>query len=331
MNILEVKACIKNLSYSDRAELLAILESSTQYEYANIEEERFSKGIYCPHCGCAENIVRYGTNKNGQRYKCKNCSGIFTATSKSIFQNTHKDYSVWNRYIECMLDGFSIRKAAKECNISIQTSFVWRHKILDAITKKRDRDSKLKGVIEADETFFRVSYKGSRHLPAGRLPHKRGMKASQRGLSRQQVCVPCAVDREKTVISKVCNLGKMTTRDITLFYLSKVEENSIFVTDSEKSYRGFTESNAYKLVQIESGKRKNGIYHINHINVYHNNLKNFIYKFRGVSTKYLNNYLSWSNILKQNMSEVLSDIVKVKYSTRFAMIGDRVPLPLLAA
>ena len=52
-----------------------------------------------------------------------------------------------------------------------------------------------------------------------------------------------------------------------------------------------------ELLLILSGKAKKGIYHIQHINSYHSNLKKFMRKFNGISTKYLNNYLIWNNIL----------------------------------
>jgi len=148
-----------------------------------------------------------------------------------------------------MLDGLSIRKSAEECGISLQTSFVWRHKILDALSKKVEKETSLKGVIEADETFFRVSYKGrKKNMP--RPSYHRGTKASKRGLSRQQVCVPCAIDRSNSVLSKICNLGKISTRELTAFYEGKVQEGAIFCTDSEKSYQGFTNAKEYRLVQI---------------------------------------------------------------------------------
>ena len=56
---------------------------------------------------------------------------------------------------------------------------------------------------------------------------------------------------------------------------------------------------------ILSGKAKKGIYHIQHINSYHSNLKKFIRKFNDVSTKYLNNYLIWNNILNYSRKHIL--------------------------
>ena len=102
-------------------------------------------------------------------------------------------------------------------------------------------------------------------------------------------------DREDTLLSKVSNLGKVSANDLNKVYLGKVQEDAIFCTDSEKSYRKFARENGFRLIQLESGKHKQGIYHINHINSYHSHLKHFINGFKGVATKYLDNYLTWKN------------------------------------
>ena len=331
MDILDIKKAIKDLSYSERRELLEMLERSAQsYELTKeIEEARFSaKGIYCPRCGGIDGVVKFGRTPKGQRYRCKDCGRTFTAMSLSLFQGTHKALTVWEKYIECMLDGLSLRKTAEDCGISVKTAFIWRHKILDALAKRSENSSKqLKGVVEADEVFFRVSYKGSRHLP--RKAHKRGGSVKKRGLSREQVCVPCAVDRERTAIAKVCNLGKMSTQSLTKFYAGKIEAQSIICTDSEKAYRGFAKQEGFKLYQMPSGKRSNGVYNINHINAYHSLLKSFVRKFRGVSTKYLNNYLVWNNSVKMGIGEVMTEVVKAVYSVRGVDICRRPALPLV--
>lgn len=160
--------------------------------------------------------------------------------------------------------------------------------MLEAIGNALDREQpKLKGIIESDETFFRVSYKGARKLPEGRMAHHRGEKAKKRELSNEQVCVACGLDRQGSVLSKISNLGKVSSADLVRVYSGKVEKDSIFCTDSEEAYVRFAVQNGYKLIQLERGKHKLGVYHINHVNAFHNNLKQFIDKFRGISTKCL--------------------------------------------
>ena len=54
------------------------------------------------------------------------------------------------------------------------------------------KPEQLKGIVEADETFFRESFKGKRHGMT-RPTHKRGTPASKRGLSAEQIPVWSAV------------------------------------------------------------------------------------------------------------------------------------------
>lgn len=50
---------------------------------------------------------------------------------------------------------------------------------------------------------------------------------------------------------------------------------------------------------IKRGKHKEGLYHIQHINGLHSNLKKWMNRFNGVATKYLNNYIKWFKYLIQ--------------------------------
>ena len=80
--------------------------------------------------------------------------------TNSIISGTRKDLAVWEKYIDCMMNGLSICKTAAACGIHRNTAFIWRHKILDALQNMAD-EVKLDGIIEADETFFAISYKGN--------------------------------------------------------------------------------------------------------------------------------------------------------------------------
>lgn len=53
------------------------------------------------------------------------------------------------------------------------------------------------------------------------------------------------------------------------------------------------------------GKHKEGLYHIQHINALHSNLKKWMNRFNGVATKYINNYIKWFNGFKTVGSFIL--------------------------
>lgn len=265
-----------------------------------VAKERFANGRVCPLCGCIH-VVRNGHRKDGtQRYVCKDCGKSFVIATNSIVSGTRKDLSVWEQYIDCMMNGLSIRKTAVACGIHRNTAFLWRHKILDALQNMAD-DVTLDGIIEADETFFAISYKGnhskSKTFAMPRKAHKRGHSTHIRGLSQEKVCVPCAVNRNGLSISKITNTGRVSTRDLHHIYDGRIKTNSTLVTDKMNSYVRFTNANSIDLVQLKTGKAKKGIYNIQHINSYHSQLKRFMRGFNGVSTKYLNNYLVWNNLV----------------------------------
>jgi len=90
-------------------------------------------------------VVRNGHRKDGtQRYVCKDCGKSFVIATNSIVSGTRKDLSVWEKYIDCMMNGLSIRKTAVACGIHRNTAFLWRHKILDALQNMAD-DGRIKG------------------------------------------------------------------------------------------------------------------------------------------------------------------------------------------
>jgi transposase-like protein len=316
MNDSQIREFISSLSQEQKSTLLSILKQKKNSELdeqkiliseilnnesvSDIKETRFSNCLFCTKCGCTTNIIRKGKGVNGkQRYLCKNCSSIFTSTTDTFLHSTKKNIDIWKKYVQCMVRKYSIRKCAEECDITVRTSFMWRHKILDAL--RLSDKTELKGIVEADETFFRVSYKGSKGLD--RKSHKRGNDVDIRGLSKEQVCVVCAIERDnKSSISKIGGLGKTSKKSIKNVLDTKIKEKSVICTDKERSYLELAKSNKLEHIRLEEFKSKKGIYHINHINSYHTRLKKFIDNFNGVSTKYLNNYLIWNKVTNDNSS-----------------------------
>ena len=177
-------------------------------------------------------------------------------------------------------------------------------KILDAL-RLYIGTGHVSGLVEADETFFRLSYKGNHSKSKGftmpRKPYLRGPKSKKseneepkpRGISRNQVAVMCAIDRTGNIISElICN-GRMKYKDVERLFKGRIEENSTLCIDSHKSYIRLDNNFDVDIQKIETGKFKKGIYHIQHINSYHSRLKKWMDNFNGVATKYLANYMYW--------------------------------------
>lgn len=332
----ELLFSFNQLSEAEQAKFIKAVKSSGKVvTLDDLLKSKRDDGIRCPYCGSTD-VVRYGRRNGTQRYRCqdKGCGKMFSDLTGSILSATRKDFQVWKRYVKCMMDGLSVRKSAAICKINRNTAFVWRHKILDALALLAAKQKRLGGIVEADETFFPLSYKGSRKN-FGRKPHKRGGATSKRGISREKVCVSCAIDRNNKSFSKVATLGKVTIKSLHAVLNRRISKRAILCTDKEVAYKAFTRHNGIKLVQVESGIAKLGVYHIQHINAYHSRLKAFIGRFKGVATKYLNNYLVWNNaIMETAMTRVgiLRQALKAVVFTRWLDIGCRpaIPVPLSA-
>ncbi len=317
-NVTTILADINTLSDNDKEQLFnAIGEILTLSSYAKnltqeVRESRFSKGKVCPHCA-SEMVVRNGKYKGKQRYICKSCKKTFSDFTYSPMAHSKKPIDKWLEYAKCMIMGYSIRKSAEVVDINIATAFFWRHKILEAVKTYMGFGS-VEGVIEADETFFPISFKGnhkkSKTFTMPREPHKRGEKSVKRGISKEKVCVACAVDRTGNIIMDLICLGRMTHKQLEGFYGGHVGDSSIFCTDSHKSYIKFTQNLGLDHKRVKTGHYKEGLYHIQHINSLHSKLKKWIKIFNGVATKYLSNYLYWFKWLQFFNEE--KEIVKSK-------------------
>ena len=87
-----------------------------------VEQKRFAGGRVCPICGCTH-VIKNGHEKNGtQRFLCLECGKSFVITTNSIASHTRKPVATWEKFIDCMLRGLSIRQSATECGISNDTA-----------------------------------------------------------------------------------------------------------------------------------------------------------------------------------------------------------------
>ena len=264
-------------------------------------EERMVEKPECPHCHSSL-INRHGKVNKMQRYRCKNCGKTFVATTGTpLARLRYKE--LWLDYIRCMLDSKVLRVCAEECRINLKTSFRWRHRFLALpSTLKANR---LEGIIEADETLFPYSEKGSKKL--SRPPHKRGMKAQKRGRSKED-WVPVLTVRDRAKNTYEAILPDVTTETLHQELVGKLEKDSVLCSDGYKSYIALSEKNdlIHKRLDVAGGiKVIDKVFHIQNVNAYHSRLKLWIKRFHGVATKYLDHYLGWFRYMDtpENLNE----------------------------
>lgn len=325
----QITALLPQLSADEKDKLQAWLKDNPSITMADLIEIKENQGLVCPECGSPKAIVKYGfTNKGIQRYYCKDCDVIFTPLSYTFLSGTHKELADWLQYIHCMVEGYSLRKSAEYCGISLRTAFFWRHKILDILGQKLKR-IKLRSIVEADDTFVRESYKGNK--PVGREAYKRGEKASKPGLSQEQICISTAIDTNGNSYGKISARGHAKAKEINKAIGKQIKKDAILCTDNDSSYKKFAKDKNLEHMIINTDRHTNGVYNIQLINNFHSRLKDFLRKFKGVSTKYLDNYLSWmSSIVQVKMSigQVMRNCIKEDYYDTWYEVKDRKLMPV---
>jgi len=263
----------------------------------DIRENRFSSGLGCLHCG-STSVKRNGKYRSRQRYKCKDCGKTFNDITGSPLAGTRYPRK-WMRFFELMVEGLSLSKIAKILNIHVSTSFYWRHKILKAIASLGNLQ--LQGIVESDETYFLESYKGKRSGIPHRKSRKRGGSANKRGISNEQVCVVVAHDRDGHIICQYGGRGRITATEIDSVIGSYIHPTSVLCSDSATNYANFAKLKGLQHEAVNGRKGiyvKKGIYHIQHVNSYHQRLKRWMDRFKGVATKYIDNYMFWFRFLE---------------------------------
>ena len=339
----EVFAAYKKLSFTDRIVFYTTLSNTVNVHEDNLQdfliETRIADGNTCIYCE-GSHVVKNGKRRDGtQRFLCRDCHKSFLPTSVSITSRTRKRLSVWMAYARCLLDQKTLHESSAECGISVATAFSWRHKILDALHEMTDKVY-LDGVVEADETFFNVSYKGNhKRFSMPRPPHKRGGDVHTSGLSSEKVCVPCAVSDTGISYARPGKLGKVSSDCISRVFDGIISPQATLCTDNEKAYRRFSAYSKISLIQMETDGRttyRDGKkYGIQRINAYHSRLKGFMRRFHGVSTKYLGNYLAWNDLLMSNRRKreelvclLMVHIMTVRMTVRNRDIPIRPPIPI---
>ncbi len=265
---------------------------STKNSNSKVISKFKDKELFCEKCGCK--LHRNGKTTNGiQKYICSGCKKNLSETSNTIVYHSKLSFEVWKNVIDNLLNGFSIRRIAEENNISNYTSFRLRHKIL-YVLKKFVENIKLSGNIQSDEKYFSINLKGTKKENMPRYSKKRTSKGNGiKGISHHKICVVSSIDENDNLLLKIAGLGRCTTNMLKETLGQKLYNAEAINADSASAYQDFCEENQLILNAIPSGFHSNSIFNISEINGVHSQLETWLSKFKGVSTRHLQEYLDW--------------------------------------
>ena len=281
----------------------------------NLKYQDKRKELKCPNCD-NDYIVKNGFKNNIQYYKCKNCNKFFSISTNTITSNISLNYNQLLDFMLCLINYNTITETAKIVGLSERDTYNIRIKIISTLNKYKQ--TKLKQLVQCDEKYVRLSFKGTRKNKMPRKSRKNGQEGRTSGISMDQVCILMAIDSYDNIFIKIVGLGPLSTNDLENNFSDWIEEQSILVTDSKNSYIKFAKNHNLILKQIPEDKHttKDG-YHLGELNSLMSELDVLLLKCRGLSTRHLQEYLDlfrFRKILKYTIEYLKQNKEMYKYS-----------------
>lgn len=292
----QLKVALGRLTLAQREELKAELAAMESRPAATtVVEGRFDSIPACPHCA-AGRVIKHGTANGLQRYRCRGCGKTFCALTGTPLAGLHKR-GKWLDHVAALREGLILREVAARLHIAVSTAHRWRHRFLAA--PKALKSQTLAGIAEADETYFLRSHKGQRQ-GLNRPPRKRGGRAKKRGLSAEQVPVLVVRDRSGGTADFILEVADK--KHVVAVLKPLLASDSILCTDGSGSLAAAAKEIGieHHALNLTAGIRVIGPWHVQNVNAYHSRLKDWMRRFRGVATRYLDGYLGWFRAVERS-------------------------------
>ncbi len=301
----QIKGEITSLPTSDVLAISDFVARFIQDQAAQVALTKRSQAVLnsaCIHCGF-ECLVQWGRAKSGtQRFKCRNCKATFSTTTGTPLYRLRNRH-LWSKYLGLMNRHIPLRELQEHHGIplSLPTLHRWRHRFLSVLVANPAQ--KLAGMIEADEKFFRTSFKGTRGWKRGQRPQDRRARrrggADQRGLGNQQVPVLTALDRSGAICQT--QLPDMRWPTIEGEMAPWIEADSLICSDGNLAYARVAKATGCEHMVAKKGGQNAGGLSTGRIDAYHRDVENLINRrCMGVGTRYLMNYFGWARRITQH-------------------------------
>jgi len=261
------------------------------------EKRRVALGA-CPHCGGVD-PWRWGTTASGQsRFKCRACEKTFTPLTGTGFEKLRNKHKLIEN-AACMAEGLSVRATAERLQVNPKTAYLLRKKFMPLLEKHQPM--MLAGMLEADEAFFRKSYKGLRSgMP--RKSYKRGTPAMKRGINDEHTAVLTTIQRGTPECHIAILPSVPTMASVNAALEGAIAPGSVLCTDGSKVYVPVGPMQGVEVHSVTSAEHVDGPIHVQTVNALHSRMKAWLYGFKGVATRNLALYLAWFRFFDHDKS-----------------------------
>lgn len=223
----------------------------------------------CPFCDSIK-IIRYGLYRSTQRYQCKNCQKTFIPSTGKPIHGIHNKQKAL-QYLDVLCKALSVRKAALYIGISKNTSFAWRHKFLSSLGNSPLLQIKTEKANACSITL-NYSSKGRRRTPE---KHKNATKTIILGEADQLMMQKLQDEKPARHLSQV---------------LYEKTKGRIIISKPDRLMKSATRMRALRIKQPHTPAEHKSCKELE-MKVFH--LLLWMKRFRGVASKYLQQYWNW--------------------------------------
>ncbi len=228
-------------------------------------------GLACPKCA-STSFRKHGKDGGIQRFQCKECGRTFKETINTPLHWIHHKEKM-GQYVWTMKNRQSIRSAANHLEISKNTSFSWRHKLLSSLSSTESNQANAPAGI--CEIRLPYSYKGKTTKGAKSMPETRTVLVTDaRG-------IPClSLLKKKKQVSEISDL--LATRIHPDAEIAGAKSN-VVTRAVKKIGRMVKHHTSNKNIVAQASKTAA-------------ELACWMERFKGVATKYLQQYWDWFRV-----------------------------------
>jgi transposase-like protein len=226
---------------NDELNLYALAQHFSDEDTARefLEKLRWPDGPVCPHCGLVGEAYRLepkpskkDTHVRKGVWKCGGCREQFTVTVGTIFEDSHIPLSKWllAYHLLCASKkGMSAHQLRRMLKVTYRSAWFMAHRIRYTMSQE-PLSSKLKGVIEIDETFIGGKIRVGTYKP------RNGKKPKYRSPRDNKAAVVSVLQRGGRVQS--LHVERVTSENLRPIVEQMVDENAVVMTDSATTPQG---------------------------------------------------------------------------------------------